>query len=169
MKQNVQGGMQHAYDTLKEYDETNVKFGIEEHYNDPNKMNKLMQWQAEIQGIIDVTDTWNIDPELDRTMATLRCPASDLPVTSLSGDERRRMTLCKLLLQKPDVLLLDEPTSCLDAENINWLEQHLQQYEGTVIAVTHDRYLLDDVSRWILELGRGEDISWKDSYSSWLE
>lgn len=169
VKQNVQEGVQHVYDALKEYDEINVKFGMEEYYNDPDKMDKLMQRQAEIQDIIDATDAWNMDSKLDRAMAALRCPAGDLPVTNLSGGERRRVALCKLLLQKPDVLLLDEPTNHLDAESIDWLEQHLQQYEGTVIAVTHDRYFLDDVSEWILELDRGEGIPWKGNYSSWLE
>ena len=169
VKQNVQEGVQHVYDALKEYDEINVKFGMEEYYSDPDKMDKLMQRQAEIQDIIDSTDAWNMDSKLDRAMAALRCPAGDLPVTNLSGGERRRVALCKLLLQKPDVLLLDEPTNHLDAESIDWLEQHLQQYEGTVIAVTHDRYFLDDVSEWILELDRGEGIPWKGNYSSWLE
>lgn len=169
VKQNVQEGVQHVYDALKEYDEINVKFGMEEYYSDPDKMDKLMQQQAEIQDIIDATDAWNMDSKLDRAMAALRCPAGDLPVTNLSGGERRRVALCKLLLQKPDVLLLDEPTNHLDAESIDWLEQHLQQYEGTVIAVTHDRYFLDDVSEWILELDRGEGIPWKGNYSSWLE
>lgn len=169
VKQNVQEGVQHVYDALKEYDEINVKFGLEEYYSDPDKMDKLMQRQAEIQDIIDATDAWNMDSKLDRAMAALRCPAGDLPVTNLSGGERRRVALCKLLLQEPDVLLLDEPTNHLDAESIDWLEQHLQQYEGTVIAVTHDRYFLDDVSEWILELDRGEGIPWKGNYSSWLE
>lgn len=169
VKQNVQEGVQHVYDALKEYDEINVKFGLEEYYNDPDKMDKLMQRQAEIQDIIDATDAWNMDSKLDRAMAALRCPAGDQPVTNLSGGERRRVALCKLLLQKPDVLLLDEPTNHLDAESIDWLEQHLQQYEGTVIAVTHDRYFLDDVSEWILELDRGEGIPWKGNYSSWLD
>ncbi len=169
VKQNVQEGVQHVYDALKEYDEINVKFGMEEYYSDPDKMDKLMQRQAEIQDIIDATDAWNMDSKLDRAMVALRCPAGDLPVTNLSGGERRRVALCKLLLQKPDVLLLDEPTNHLDAESIDWLEQHLQQYEGTVIAVTHDRYFLDDVSEWILELDRGEGIPWKGNYSSWLE
>lgn len=169
VKQNVQEGVQHVYDALKEYDEINVKFGLEEYYSDPDKMDKLMQRQAEIQDIIDATDAWNMDSKLDRAMAALRCPAGDLPVTNLSGGERRRVALCMLLLQKPDVLLLDEPTNHLDAESIDWLEQHLQQYEGTVIAVTHDRYFLDDVSEWILELDRGEGIPWKGNYSSWLE
>lgn len=169
VKQNVQEGVQKVYDALKEYDEINVKFGLEEYYSDADKMEKLMQRQAEVQDIIDATDAWNIDSKLERAMEALRCPKGDLPVTNLSGGERRRVALCKLLLQKPDVLLLDEPTNHLDAESIDWLEQHLQQYEGTVIAVTHDRYFLDDVSEWILELDRGEGIPWKGNYTSWLE
>lgn len=169
VKENVMEGVQHVYDALREYDEINVKFGQEEYYSDPDKMDKLMQRQAEVQDIIDSTDAWNMDSKLDRAMAALRCPAGDLPVTNLSGGERRRVALCRLLLQKPDVLLLDEPTNHLDAESIDWLEQHLQQYEGTVIAVTHDRYFLDDVSEWILELDRGEGIPWKGNYSSWLD
>lgn len=169
VKENVQEGVQHVYDALREYDEINVKFGLEEYYGAPDKMDKLMQRQAEVQDIIDSTDAWNMDSKLERAMAALRCPAGDLPVTHLSGGERRRVALCRLLLQKPDVLLLDEPTNHLDAESIDWLEQHLQQYEGTVIAVTHDRYFLDDVSEWILELDRGEGIPWKGNYSSWLD
>ena len=169
VKENIQEGVQRVYDALHEYDEINRKFGEEEYYSDPDKMDKLMQRQAEVQDIIDSTDAWNIDAKLDRAMAALRCPKGDLPVTHLSGGERRRVALCRLLLLKPDVLLLDEPTNHLDAESIDWLEQHLQQYEGTVIAVTHDRYFLDDVSEWILELDRGEGIPWKGNYSSWLE
>ncbi|WIL18018.1 energy-dependent translational throttle protein EttA [Prevotella bivia] len=169
VKENIMEGVQHAYDALKEYDEINQKFGLEEYYGDPDKMDKLMQRQAEVQDIIDATDAWNMDSKLDRAMAALRCPAGDSAVTHLSGGERRRVALCRLLLQKPDVLLLDEPTNHLDAESIDWLEQHLQQYEGTVIAVTHDRYFLDDVSEWILELDRGEGIPWKGNYSSWLD
>ena len=169
VKENVQEGVQHVYDALREYDEINVKFGLEEYYSDPDKMDKLMKRQAEVQDIIDATDAWNMDSKLERAMAALRCPAGDLPVTHLSGGERHRVALCRLLLQKPDVLLLDEPTNHLDAESIDWLEQHLQQYEGTVIAVTHDRYFLDDVSEWILELDRGEGIPWKGNYSSWLD
>ncbi|MGP1423992.1 MAG: energy-dependent translational throttle protein EttA [Prevotella fusca] len=169
VKGNVMEGVQHIYDALKEYDDINVKFGLEEYYSDADKMDKLMQRQAELQDIIDATDAWNIDSRLERAMDALRCPKGDLPVTNLSGGERRRVALCRLLLQKPDVLLLDEPTNHLDAESIDWLEQHLQQYEGTVIAVTHDRYFLDDVSEWILELDRGEGIPWKGNYSSWLD
>ena len=169
VKQNVMEGVQHVYDALAEYDDINVKFGLPEYYEDPDKMDKLMSRQAELQDIIDATDAWNMDSKLDRAMAALNCPPGDWPVQNLSGGERRRVALCRLLLQKPDVLLLDEPTNHLDAESIDWLEQHLQQYEGTVIAVTHDRYFLDDVAEWILELDRGEGIPWKGNYSSWLE
>ena len=169
VKQNVMEGVQHVYDALAEYDDINVKFGMPEYYEDPDKMDKLMSRQAELQDIIDATDAWNMDSKLERAMDALRCPPGDWPVTNLSGGERRRVALCRLLLQKPDVLLLDEPTNHLDAESIDWLEQHLQQYEGTVIAVTHDRYFLDDVAEWILELDRGEGIPWKGNYSSWLE
>ena len=169
VKENVMEGVQHVYDALAEYDEINVKFGLPEYYEDPDKMDKLMQRQAELQDIIDSTDAWNMDSKLDRAMAALNCPPGDWSVKNLSGGERRRVALCRLLLQKPDVLLLDEPTNHLDAESIDWLEQHLQQYEGTVIAVTHDRYFLDDVAEWILELDRGEGIPWKGNYSSWLE
>ena len=169
VKESVQEGVQHVYDALKEYDEINVKFGLEEYYSDPDKMDKLMARQAEVQDIIDSTDAWNMDSRIERAMDALRCPPGDWKVENLSGGERRRVALCKLLLQKPDVLLLDEPTNHLDAESIDWLEQHLQQYEGTVIAVTHDRYFLDDVSEWILELDRGEGIPWKGNYSSWLD
>ncbi len=169
VKENVMEGVQHVYDALAEYDQINEKFGLPEYYEDPDKMDKLMVRQAELQDIIDATDAWNMDSKLERAMDALRCPPGDRPVTNLSGGERRRVALCRLLLQKPDVLLLDEPTNHLDAESIDWLEQHLQQYEGTVIAVTHDRYFLDDVSEWILELDRGEGIPWKGNYSSWLE
>ena len=169
VKENVMEGVQKIYDALAEYEDINNKFGLEEYYGDPDKMDKLMQRQAEVQDIIDATDAWNIDSKLERAMAALHCPPGDWPVTNLSGGERRRVALCRLLLQKPDVLLLDEPTNHLDAESIDWLEQHLQQYEGTVIAVTHDRYFLDDVSEWILELDRGEGIPWKGNYSSWLD
>ncbi len=169
VKENVQEGVQYVYDALREYDEINEKFGLEEYYGDPDKMDKLMQRQAEVQDIIDATDAWNMDSRLERAMDALHCPPGDWSVENLSGGERRRVALCRLLLQKPDVLLLDEPTNHLDAESIDWLEQHLQQYEGTVIAVTHDRYFLDDVSEWILELDRGEGIPWKGNYSSWLD
>nr|WP_302753851.1 energy-dependent translational throttle protein EttA [uncultured Prevotella sp.] len=169
VKENVMEGVQKIYNALAEYEDINNKFGLEEYYGDPDKMDKLMQRQAEVQDIIDATDAWNIDSKLERAMDALHCPPGDWPVTNLSGGERRRVALCRLLLQKPDVLLLDEPTNHLDAESIDWLEQHLQQYEGTVIAVTHDRYFLDDVSEWILELDRGEGIPWKGNYSSWLD
>ena len=169
VKENVMEGVQKIYDALAEYEDINNKFGLEEYYGDPDNMDKLMQRQAEVQDIIDATDAWNIDSKLERAMDALHCPPGDWPVTNLSGGERRRVALCRLLLQKPDVLLLDEPTNHLDAESIDWLEQHLQQYEGTVIAVTHDRYFLDDVSEWILELDRGEGIPWKGNYSSWLD
>ena len=169
VKENVMEGVQHVYDALAEYDDINVKFGLPEYYEDADKMDKLMARQAELQDIIDATDAWNMDSKLDRAMAALNCPPGDWNVKNLSGGERRRVALCRLLLQKPDVLLLDEPTNHLDAESIDWLEQHLQQYEGTVIAVTHDRYFLDDVAEWILELDRGEGIPWKGNYSSWLE
>ena len=169
VKENVMEGVQQVYDALAEYDEINVKFGLPEYYEDPDKMDRLMARQAELQDIIDATGAWNMDSKLDRAMAALKCPPGDWPVTNLSGGERRRVALCRLLLQKPDVLLLDEPTNHLDAESIDWLEQHLQQYEGTVIAVTHDRYFLDDVAEWILELDRGEGIPWKGNYSGWLE
>lgn len=169
VKENIMEGMQKVYDALAEYDEINRKFGEEQYYGDPDKMEALMKRQAEVQDMIDAMDAWNMDSKLERAMAALRCPAADEPVTHLSGGERRRVALCRLLLQKPDVLLLDEPTNHLDAESIDWLEQHLQQYEGTVIAVTHDRYFLDDVSEWILELDRGEGIPWKGNYSTWLE
>lgn len=169
VKENVMEGVQKIYDALAEYEDINNKFGLEEYYGDSDKMDKLMQRQAEVQDIIDATDAWNIDSKLERAMDALHCPPGDWPVTNLSGGERRRVALCRLLLQKPDVLLLDEPTNHLDAESIDWLEQHLQQYEGTVIAVTHDRYFLDDVSEWILELDRGEGIPWKGNYSSWLD
>ena len=169
VKENVMEGVHYIYDALAEYDEINNKFGLPEYYEDPDKMDKLMNRQAELQDIIDSTDAWNIDSILERAMDALKCPPADWKVENLSGGERRRVALCRLLLQKPDVLLLDEPTNHLDAESIDWLEQHLQQYEGTVIAVTHDRYFLDDVSEWILELDRGEGIPWKGNYSSWLE
>ena len=169
VKENVMEGVQYIYDALAEYDDINNKFGLPEYYEDPDKMDKLMNRQSELQDIIDSTDAWNIDSILERAMDALKCPPADWKVENLSGGERRRVALCRLLLQKPDVLLLDEPTNHLDAESIDWLEQHLQQYEGTVIAVTHDRYFLDDVSEWILELDRGEGIPWKGNYSSWLE
>ena len=169
VKEVVQEGVQHVVDALKEFEDINLKFGLPEYYEDPEKMDKLFARQAELQDIIDATDAWNLDNRLERAMDALRCPDGDQPTEHLSGGERRRVALCRLLLQKPDVLLLDEPTNHLDAESIDWLEQHLQQYEGTVIAVTHDRYFLDNVAGWILELDRGEGIPWKGNYSSWLE
>jgi len=169
MKEVVMEGVQSIVDTLAEYEEINNKFGLPEYYEDSEKMDALFARQAELQDIIDATDAWNLDSKLERAMDALRCPPEDQPVKNLSGGERRRVALCRLLLQKPDILLLDEPTNHLDAESIDWLEQHLQQYEGTVIAVTHDRYFLDHVAGWILELDRGEGIPWKGNYSSWLE
>ena len=165
----VKEGVQHIVDALKEYEEINQKFGLPEYYEDEDKMNQLFTRQGELQDIIDSTDAWNLDSKLERAMSALRLPPSNQPINTLSGGERRRVALCRLLLQKPDVLLLDEPTNHLDAESIDWLEQHLTQYEGTVIAVTHDRYFLDDVAGWILELDRGEGIPWQGNYSSWLE
>ena len=169
VKEIVQEGVRHIVDALTEYEDINQKFGLPEYYEDQDKMDKLFERQAELQNIIDATDAWNLDSKLERAMDALRCPPEDQKAGVLSGGERRRVALCRLLLQKPDVLLLDEPTNHLDAESIDWLEQHLQQYEGTVIAVTHDRYFLDHVAGWILELDRGEGIPWKGNYSSWLE
>ncbi|MBO4906104.1 MAG: energy-dependent translational throttle protein EttA [Bacteroidaceae bacterium] len=169
VKEVVQEGVQQVVDALKEYEEINQKFGLPEYYEDEDKMNQLFARQGELQDIIDSTDAWNLDSRLERAMSALRCPPADALCQHLSGGERRRVALCRLLLQKPDVLLLDEPTNHLDAESIDWLEQHLNQYEGTVIAVTHDRYFLDDVAGWILELDRGEGIPWEGNYSSWLE
>lgn len=169
VKEIVQEGVQDVVDALAEYEEINQKFGLPEYYEDEEKMNQLFARQGELQDILDATDAWNLDSRLERAMDALRLPPADQKAEHLSGGERRRVALCRLLLQKPDVLLLDEPTNHLDAESIDWLEQHLNQYEGTVIAVTHDRYFLDDVAGWILELDRGEGIPWKGNYSSWLE
>lgn len=164
VREVVQEGVQPVMDMLKEYDEINMAFG------EPDAdFDKLLARQAELQDKLDAADAWNIDQKLDRAMDALRCPPDDASVTTLSGGERRRVALCRLLLQQPDVLLLDEPTNHLDAESIDWLEQHLQQYPGTVICITHDRYFLDNVAGWILELDRGEGIPWKGNYSSWLE
>ena len=165
VREVVQEGVQHVVDALAEYEEINQKFALPEYYEDADKMNELFARQGELQDIIDATDAWNLDSRLDRAMAALHCPPADQKCEYLSGGERRRVALCRLLLQKPDVLLLDEPTNHLDAESIDWLEQHLNQYEGTVIAVTHDRYFLDDVAGWILELDRGEGIPWKGNYT----
>ncbi|GGK01918.1 energy-dependent translational throttle protein EttA [Parabacteroides faecis] len=169
VKEIVQEGVQDIVDTLKEYEEVNEKFGDPEVLDDPDKMDALITRQAELQDKIDATDAWNLDSRLERAMDALRCPPEDQIVDTLSGGERRRVALCRLLLQQPDVLLLDEPTNHLDAESIDWLEQHLQQYAGTVICITHDRYFLDHVAGWILELDRGEGIPWKGNYSSWLD
>ena len=164
VREVVQEGVQPIMDMLKEYDEINLAFG------EPDAdFDKLLARQAELQDKLDAADAWNIDQKLDRAMDALRCPPDEASVTTLSGGERRRVALCRLLLQQPDVLLLDEPTNHLDAESIDWLEQHLQQYAGTVICITHDRYFLDNVAGWILELDRGEGIPWKGNYSSWLE
>lgn len=169
VKEVVMEGVQQVYDTLREYDEVNHKFELPEYYEDQDKMDQLMARQAELQDMIDATDAWNIETRLEQAMDALRLPPGEQKTTVLSGGERRRVALCRLLLQTPDILLLDEPTNHLDAESIDWLEQHLQQYAGTVIAVTHDRYFLDNVAGWILELDRGEGIPWKGNYSSWLE
>ena len=169
VKEIVQEGVQEIVDTLKEFEEVNEKFGDPEVLEDPDKMDALINRQAELQDKIDATDAWNLDSRLERAMDALRCPPEDQVVDTLSGGERRRVALCRLLLQQPDVLLLDEPTNHLDAESIDWLEQHLQQYAGTVICITHDRYFLDHVAGWILELDRGEGIPWKGNYSSWLD
>ena len=165
----VREGVQPIMDILAEYNEINEKMGLEEYYSDGDKMDKLLARQGVLQDEIDSKNAWEIDSTLDRAMDALRCPESDRIIGTLSGGERRRVALCRLLLQQPEILLLDEPTNHLDAESIDWLEQHLQQYAGTVIAITHDRYFLDNVAGWILELDRGEGIPWKGNYSSWLE
>ena len=165
----VREGVQPVMDRLAEYEEIYLKFGLPEYYENEEKMNSLFGRQAELQDKLDAADAWSIDNRLERAMDALRCPPEEQPVHELSGGERRRVALCRLLLQEPDVLLLDEPTNHLDAESIDWLEQHLQQYKGTVICITHDRYFLDHVAGWILELDRGEGIPWKGNYTSWLE
>ena len=169
VKEIVQEGVQETMDVLKEYEEINNKFMDEGIMNDPDKMQKLIDRQGEVQERIDQLDAWEIDSKLERAMDALRCPPEDQKVDTLSGGERRRVALCRLLLQNPDILLLDEPTNHLDAESVLWLEQYLQHYPGTVIAITHDRYFLDNVAGWILELDRGEGIPWKGNYSSWLD
>lgn len=165
----VKEGVQEVVDVLNRYEEINLQFGLPEVYENPDEMEKLMNEQAKLQEKIDQLDAWNLDSRLERAMDALQCPPDNQPVSELSGGERRRVALCRLLLQEPDVLLLDEPTNHLDAESILWLEMHLHQYKGTVICITHDRYFLDNVAGWILELDRGEGIPWKGNYSSWLE
>ncbi|HOO84680.1 MAG TPA: energy-dependent translational throttle protein EttA [Prolixibacteraceae bacterium] len=169
VREIVQEGVQEVIDVLNEYEQINKSYELPEVYEDADKMDKLMNRQAELQEIIDQTDAWNIDNKLERAMEALRCPDADEKVAVLSGGERRRVALCRLLLKQPNILLLDEPTNHLDAESVQWLEMHLQQYAGTVICITHDRYFLDNVAGWILELDRGEGIPWKGNYSSWLE
>ena len=165
----VREGVQPIMDLIAEFDKVNESFGDPDVLEDPDKMDALLGRQAELQDKLDAADAWNIDSKLERAMDALQCPPDDQIVSTLSGGERRRVALCRLLLQQPDILLLDEPTNHLDAESIDWLEQHLQQYPGTVIAITHDRYFLDHVAGWILELDRGEGIPWKGNYSSWLD
>jgi sulfate-transporting ATPase len=169
VREVVEEGVAETTALLKEYEDINEKFGLEEYYSDADKMDKLMSRQGELQDQIDAVNAWELDTKLERAMDALRCPEPDTKIAVLSGGERRRVALCRLLLKEPDVLLLDEPTNHLDAESIDWLEQHLKQYKGTVIAVTHDRYFLDNVAGWILELDRGEGLPWKGNYSSWLD
>lgn len=169
VKQIVQEGVQSTVDLLQEYEDINAGFMDEEIMNDADKMNKLIERQGTVQEKIDQLDAWDLDSKLERAMDALRCPPEDQKIATLSGGEKRRVALCRLLLQNPDILLLDEPTNHLDAESVDWLEQHLKQYSGTVIAITHDRYFLDNVAGWILELDRGSGIPWKGNYSSWLE
>jgi len=169
VKEIVQEGAQETVDILAEFEEINNSFMDEEILNNPDKMEKLIDRQAKVQEKIDQMDAWNLDTRLERAMDALRCPEGESPIKNLSGGERRRVALCRLLLKQPDILLLDEPTNHLDAESVNWLEQHLQQYKGTVIAVTHDRYFLDNVAGWILELDRGAGIPYEGNYSSWLD
>ena len=165
----VKEGMQEAVDLIAEYNDINNQFGLPEVYENPDKMEKLMAKQGELQDQIDAAGAWDLETKLNIAMDALRCPESDKSISVLSGGEKRRVALCRLLLKEPDILLLDEPTNHLDAESVHWLEQHLQQYKGTVIAITHDRYFLDNVAGWILELDRGEGIPWKGNYSSWLD
>ena len=165
----VREGAKEANALLQEYEEVNAKFADPEILEDPDKMNKLIERQGELQEKLDASGAWELDHKLQRAMDALRTPPEDAVIKNLSGGEKRRVALCRLLLEKPDVLLLDEPTNHLDAESVLWLEQHLKLYEGTVIAVTHDRYFLDNVAGWILELDRGEGIPWKGNYSSWLD
>jgi ATP-binding cassette ChvD family protein len=169
VKEIVQEGVQETVDVLKAYEDINLKFGLPEVYENPDEMDRLMAEQAGLQEKIDQLDAWNLDSKLERAMDALQCPPDDQPVSELSGGERRRIALCRLLLKEPDVLLLDEPTNHLDAESILWLEMHLAQYKGTVICITHDRYFLDNVAGWILELDRGQGIPWKGNYTSWLD
>ena len=165
----VKEGMQEAVDLIAEYNDINNQFGLPEVYENPDKMEKLMAKQGELQDQIDAAGAWDLETKLNIAMDALRCPEGEKSVAVLSGGEKRRVALCRLLLKEPDILLLDEPTNHLDAESVHWLEQHLQQYKGTVIAITHDRYFLDNVAGWILELDRGEGIPWKGNYSSWLD
>ncbi|MFT7029584.1 MAG: ATPase subunit of ABC transporter with duplicated ATPase domains, partial [Marinoscillum sp.] len=169
VKEVISEAVTEITDLLKEYDEINLKFGDPEILDSPEKMDKLIQKQGEVQDKLDSSGAWDLDNKLERAMDALRTPPEDALIKNLSGGEKRRVALCRLLLEEPDVLLLDEPTNHLDAESVHWLEQHLKQYAGTVIAVTHDRYFLDNVAGWILELDRGEGIPWKGNYSSWLD